>query len=315
MISVEYHTAMELRHLRYFAAVAEELHFGKAAERLHMAQPPLSQQIRMLEAELGVALFHRTNRRVHLTEAGGAFLEEVYRLFAQLDRAVRTARRANRGEIGRLRLGFVNSATYQVLPAICRAFRREYPDVVLDLQEHTSDFRLETLENGSLDVGLYRADAEHFRPQLPSTLSMTTISREPLAIVLPAGHHLAGTGAISVAALAKEPFVLSPQRVYPSYHDQIMRLCMGVGFTPRIVQEPILLTTIMSLISAGIGVSIIPISLRHLEWSGVSFAHIVEPDAVSDMVAIWRRDDASPVLRAFLDIMRKLALPDSDLSD
>ncbi|MNX72393.1 Hca operon transcriptional activator [compost metagenome] len=309
MRSWGYHEAMELRHLRYFVAVAEELHFGRAAERLHMAQPPLSQQIRTLEAELGVTLFHRTNRRVQLSEAGAAFLEEVYRLFDQLDRAVGTARRAHRGEIGRLRLGFVNSATYQVLPDICRAFRREYPDVVLDLQEHTSDFQLESLENGSLDVGLYRADAEHYRPQLPPTLSMTTISREPLAIALPAGHRLAGSEPVPLAALSKEPFILSPQRVYPSYHDQIMRLCMGAGFTPRIVQEPILLTTIMSLVSARIGVSVIPISLRHLDWRGVCFAPIAEANAVSDMVAIWRREDASPVLRAFLDIMKKLPLP------
>ncbi|HEY9900380.1 MAG TPA: LysR substrate-binding domain-containing protein [Pantanalinema sp.] len=300
---------MELRHLRYFVAVAEELHFGKAAERLHMAQPPLSHQIRVLEEELGVTLFHRTNRRVQLSEAGGAFLDEVYRLFAQLDLAVRTARRANRGEIGRLRLGFVNSASYQLLPEICRAFRSEYPDVVLDLHEHTSDFRLETLEDGTLDVGLYRADAEHFRQQLPATLHMTTVSREPLAIVLPAGHRLAGQEAISVAALASEPFILSPQRVYPSYHDQIVRLCLALGFTPRIVQEPVMLTTIMSLVSAGIGVSIVPTSLRQLAWSGVTFASIADPDAVSDMVAIWRRDDASPVLHAFLSILGRIAQP------
>lgn len=297
---------MELRHLRYFVAVAEELHFGRAAERLHMAQPPLSQQIRMLEEELGVALFHRTNRRVQLTEAGGAFLEEVYRLLAQLDRAVSTARRANRGEIGRLRLGFVNSATYQLLPDLCRAFRREYPDVVLDLQEHTSDFQLETLENGTLDVGLYRADAERYRPQLPPTLTMATVSREPLAIALPKGHRMLGQQAVSLADLAQEPFILSPQRVYPSYYDQILRLCLEAGFTPQVVHEPILVTTIMSLVSAGMGVSIVPISVGNLEWTGVAFAPIAEADAISDMVAIWRRDDASPVLRAFLDIVGSL---------
>lgn len=300
---------MDLRRLRYFMTVAEELHFGRAAERLHMAQPPLSQQIRLLEQELGVTLFHRTNRRVQLSEAGGAFLEEVYRLFDHLDRAVLTARRASRGEIGRLRLGFVNSASYQLLPEICRAFRSEYPDVVLDLQEHTSDFRLETLVDGSLDVGLYRADAERFRAQLPATLRMATVSREPLAIALPVGHRLAHEQAISVEALAAEPFVLSPQRVYPGYHDQIVRLCMAGGFSPRIVQEPIMLTTIMSLVSAGIGVSIVPSSLRHLAWSGVAFAAIADEAAVSDMVAIWRRDDVSPVIAAFLSILERIAQP------
>src|SRR5208282_909817 len=195
---------MELRHLRYFVAVAEELHFSRAAERLHMAQPPLSQQIRQLEDELGVQLFERTRRRVQLTDAGRVVLEEARRALVQADRVVAAAHRAAEGAAGFLRVGFSSSAPYTTLPAILRAFRAQFPGVALNLYERSTEEQIELLAAGTIDVALVRRPVEN----APESLVIKTILREHLVLAMPHDHRLRSRRSVPVRALANEPFIL-----------------------------------------------------------------------------------------------------------
>ncbi|HEY9854276.1 MAG TPA: LysR substrate-binding domain-containing protein [Stenomitos sp.] len=298
---------MELRHLRYFVAVAEELHFGRAAQRLQMAQPPLSQQIRALEGELGVELFERTRRSVRLTSAGKAFLAETYRTLAQADHAVDVARRVSRGEMGRLKVGFVSSAAYNVVPDLIRLFRSQYPDILLELRELTGDMQLENLRSGQIDLGFYRLDPGYAQQLREGTFQVETVLREPFLIALPEQHPLAMQPELTLAMLEGEPFVLFPRHQSPSFYDLIVRLCQEAGFSPTIVQEAMLMQTIVSLVAAGIGVALVPASLEHLRRTGIVYRRLVEPQAFAELSAIWRADDASPVLERFLAVMRTSA--------
>ena len=220
---------IELRHLRYFIAVAEELHFGRAADRLHMAQPPLSQQIRQLEAELGFQLFHRTKRSVELTEAGQVFLKDCRKIFRQLDQAVRTGQQASRGELGQLAIAFVSSAAYNILPPILQAFRAAMPQVRLELHELTTDQQVRWMQDGRIDVGFVRPPVED------EQLQLMTIFREPLVVALPIAHPLAEQPQVSLAALASEPFILFPRPLAPGLYDQIISLCQQAEFSPTVV--------------------------------------------------------------------------------
>ncbi|MFM7423709.1 MAG: LysR substrate-binding domain-containing protein, partial [Elainella sp.] len=234
---------MELRHLRYFIAVAEELHFGRAAERLHMAQPPLSQQIKQLEDLLGFRLFERTKRSVQLTEAGQVFLSETYRLFRQLDQAIETGRQVSRGEKGQLVVGFVSSAAYNVLPDILRRFRSLVPDVRLELHELPTNEQVEWLLEGKIDVGFLRPPIE----AVP--LNLITIVREPMVVALPEQHPLGQASEISLTSLANDAFVLFPRPLSPQTYDQIISLCQQAGFSPNVVQEAMQMQTIVSLVA------------------------------------------------------------------
>ncbi|MBC7545206.1 MAG: LysR family transcriptional regulator [Candidatus Sericytochromatia bacterium] len=298
---------MELRHLRYFVAVAEARHFTRAAERLAMAQPRLSQQIKALETELGVQLLLRTKRSVSLSAAGEAFLAEAYQILARVDRAVTIAQKAGRGEIGRLRVGFVSSAAYNVLPELIRRFRISRPDVELVIEELSSDVQLQRLRDGHLDITFYRVDMESVPPIPASGLVRETVLSEPFVVAVPDSHALAGRTTIPLAALAAEPFVLFPRRLNPGFHDLIVRLCEAAGFTPKIAQEAILMQTIISLVAAGMGVSLVPASMAQLQRAGVVYRPLAEAGAHSEMAAMWRADDASPVLAAFLLTMRAVA--------
>jgi len=291
---------MELRHLRYFIAVAEELHFGRAAERLHMAQPPLSHQIQKLEAELEVQLFHRTKRSVQLTDAGLVFLEEAHLTLTQAERAVVSARRANRGEIGRLVIGFVSSAMYDVLPDILRVYRERFPGVNLVLREMPTMQQVHALYNGRINTGFIRP------PLNDQALRVETILREPLLAALPEHHFLSSQSQISLEALAKEPFVLFPRHLGPSFYDQIVSLCLKAGFSPNAVQEAVEMQTIVSLVAAGIGVALVPASLRNLQRVGVVYKDIQGAAPLAEIAMLWRKDDASPALLAFLNVVREV---------
>ncbi len=285
---------MELRHLKYFVAVAEELHFGRAAQRLGIAQPPLSQQIKALEAEIGAALLHRTNRRVGLTAAGTAFLAEARKVLDQSQHAVRAAQRAARGEIGQLAVGFVSSVAYGIFPEILQEVRRRFPDLSLTLQDMTSEEQVEAMRRDQLDVGLVRppvADA--------GGLSVRVIWREPLMAAVPETHRLARRREIPLGAMAGEPFVLVPRRLGPGFYDEIIRLCASAGFTPKVVQEARAMQTIISLVAGGMGVSLVPASLRNLQRTGVVYRPLKAP--TTDLAAMWREHDDSPALRAFLE--------------
>ncbi|MDF5730756.1 MAG: LysR family transcriptional regulator [Rhizonema sp. PD38] len=292
---------MELRHLRYFVTLAEELHFGRAAERLHIAQPPLSQQIRQLEIELGFYLFHRTKRKVQLTEAGLVFLEEAQQILKQLEQAIQIGRQTSRGEIGQLALGFVSSAAYNVFPKILRTFRTCLPGVVLELHELTTFQQVQWLREGRIDVGFIRPPIEE------TGFKTETIFREPLVVALPETHPLANKLNLSLASLCSEPFILFSRINAPGLYDTLISLCQQAGFSPMVVQEAIQMQTIVSLVAAEIGVAIVPASLQHLQRTGVVYKIVQEPTPEVPLNMIWRQDDISPTVQRFIEVVRNLS--------
>jgi DNA-binding transcriptional LysR family regulator len=292
---------MELRHLKYFIAVAEELHFGRAAKRLVMSQPPLSQQIRQLEEEIGVILLKRTKRQVVLTAAGALFLDEARKSIAQAEHAIRVAQRAARGEIGQLSVGFVSSAVYGKVPSIFSLMRSRFPGVSLLLQDLTSEEQVEALKVNRIDVGLVRPpvlDAE--------SLVMRIIWREDLMVALPEANPLSRKEEIAIEELTEESFIQIPRHVAPGFYDQCIQICARAGFSPKIVQEARTTPTIVSLIAGGMGVSILPASLRSLQRSGVVYRSLKKPAPTTDMAVIWRPADESPTLRSFLEIIEEV---------
>lgn len=289
---------MELRHLRYFIAVGEELHFGRAAARLHVAQPAVSRQIRALEEEIGLSLFERDRRRVALTAAGAAFLDEARSLLGHVERAVVTAHRAARGELGALRIGYVPAVVHTGLPEIVRAFRKRFSGVDLRLQEMNPAMQVEALLGDQIDVGFVRGPVDE-----PAVASKTVL-KEPLVAVLPSGHRLGRHKRLGLAMLAREPFVFQARSRGPGSHDHILAICRRAGFSPQIVQEGSY-TDQLSLVASEAGVAIVPASLRAIRRSGVLFRPLRErPMTQLDMV--WREEAASPVLREFLEHVRRL---------
>ncbi|VVE08695.1 LysR substrate-binding domain-containing protein [Pandoraea fibrosis] len=306
---------MDLRQFRYFVAVAEERHFGRAAQRLSMTQPPLSQQIRALEASLGAPLFVRTNRSVELTAVGRQLLPEVRRILADADALPALAQGLAHGEVGTLSLGFVSTADYGILPPLLREFGERYPRVRLQLLEATSDVQVEALMDGRIDAGL-------FIPPVPARyaneLSYLPIVREPLMLALPAGRHDAGTDGqpgpsgqpdapVSLADFADEPLVIFPRRVAPAFYDIIMGCYAALGLTPRVGQEAIQMQTIVSLVSAGMGVALVPQSLCHLRRTGVTYRALRETSTLIETGLLWRTAEVTPVLEGFLETARGVA--------
>jgi DNA-binding transcriptional LysR family regulator len=289
----------ELRHLRYFVAVAEELHFGRAAARLGLAQPPLSQQIQRLEQVLGVRLLDRTSRRVRLTDAGAALLPEARRVLAAAVTALEAARRAGRGESGELRVAFAATVMFLALPEIIRVFRDRFPGVHLDLREMPTGPQLAALKAGEIDIGFVR------EPRPDPELEMVTVMREPLRIAVHKSHPLASRATLAVQHLANEPFVLFPEELAPGLHAQVMALCRAAGFTPRVVEVSRELYTSVSLVEAGVGVSILPASVEKLGWRGVRYRPIPSASAETRIAAAWRTDRVRPVLAAFMEVVRE----------
>lgn len=292
---------MELRHLRYFVMLAEELHFRRAAERLHMAQPPLSQQIRQLETELGFQLLHRTKRTVQLTEAGQVFLRESRRILQQLEQAIEMGRQISRGEMGQLTIGFVSSAAYNVLPEILRKFRTAVPSVALELHELTSDQQLQWLRERRIDIGLIRPPIED------DEFCFQVIFQEPLMLALPEVHFLAKQAQVSLRSLFNQPFILFPRGLAPGLYDQIISLCQQANFSPFVAQEAIQMQTIVSLVAAEMGVAIVPASLQNLQRTGVVYKTIEEPTPNVAIAAIWRCNNSSATVQRFLDIARQIS--------
>ncbi len=291
---------MELRHLRYFTTVATELHFGRAAEKLHIAQPPLSKQIQQLERELGFELFTRTKRSVVLTPAGKEFLIEVERIFHQLDRAIDIGRKTSRGELGQISIGFVGSATYNILPVMLQQFRDRYPQVQIELHELTTDRQLIWLHEGRIDIGLIRP------PIVDRALSSQVIFQESLVVVLPINHHLAHLPEIEIRSLAAESFILFPRQLAPGLSDPIIATCQAAGFSPRVVQECIQMQTIVSLVSANMGISILPASIREAQRQGVVYKPIksggADLEKLAQIAIVWRLDDDLPTMNRLLEI-------------
>ncbi len=289
---------MELRQLRYFVAVAEELHFRRAAARLHISQPPLSQQIASLEDELGVRLLERTRRRVELTPAGEAFLRDARATLAELDVAVSTARAIDAGQEGVLRIGFVGSALLSIVPATVQRFRRTRPGLELELRERSTVEGLRAVSTGLVDVGLVRPPIE-----ADETLHTEVVMRERTVAALPEGHPLAALRRVPLRRLAAEPLVLFPRRQAPGYHDLLIGRLAATGVTPQVAQYAPEMMTIIGLVAAGIGVSPVPASVAHLAIDGVTYRPLSgAPD--TELVAVTRSAEHSPLVAAFLSEAR-----------
>jgi DNA-binding transcriptional LysR family regulator len=284
---------IELRHLRYFVAVAEELHFGRAALRLNLAQPPLSQQIRKLEDLLGYPLFHRTSRSVQLTVAGEALLERARRTLRNVQRDLDETRSIGRGDVGSLHVGFIGSAMLSILPALFRSYREAYPRVQLHLHESFTAMVLEGLTNGTLDAGILR-DAD----PAPG-LQVATILAEPFVAVLPATHPCAGQKSISPAALRGEPFVYYPRAAGARAYEKPLTLCEEHGFRPRIVQEASHWLSILRLVGVGMGVTIGPACVRLIAPEDVVCLPLRGAKAVSNVELAWHAGDTRPIVERF----------------
>jgi DNA-binding transcriptional LysR family regulator len=287
---------IELRHLRYFVAVAEELHFGKAARRLGIAQPPLSLQIQRLEAELGVPLFERTSRRVELTAAGHRLLKEGKRLLDDFASATDAARRAARGETGSITVAFAASVMFLSLPKIIRRFREDFPHVRLELRELSTGLQIEALRAGDLDIGFLR------EPPPDEAFATETVMRERLVLALSKRHQLASRKRVRLADVANDDFVLFPRDLSPGLHAHVFAMCAEAGVHPRVVQTSRELYTTICLVEAGVGVTIIPESVQKMGWRGVRYFTVRSPFAITRIDAAWRPDSRNPIVPSFVAI-------------
>jgi len=289
-----------LRQLRYFVAVAEELHFGRAARRLHMTQPPLSDQIRRLEDRLGARLLERDRRSVRLTDEGRFFLEEARRILGDVELAVRQLEELKEGVRGTLRIAFVGSAGFVVLPTILKHFRREHPGVRLVLSEMTTAEQQQALPGGEVDVGIGR------EPSGSPELVEVPIASESLVVALPSNHPLTSRPRLQLAELAEEPFLFQPRATGLRYHDRLLAACQAAGFSPRIIQEANQLQTHVNLVAAGMGVSLLPGSVRVLRMPGLAYRELSDPGLETWTVLARRRTDTRPLPRHFMEITARL---------
>ena len=294
---------MDLRHLRFFVAVAEELHFTRAAARERVAQPHLSQEIRRLEREIGVQLFVRDRRRVNLTAAGKAFLAQARSVLAGAAEAVRAAQRAGRGETGSLRIGFASSVGFGsgVLTDAIRRYRAARPDVEVLVHEMNSKEQVEAIGNGQLDIGLLHPP----RPVEPG-LQIETLLAVPLAVALPEGHRLARRRTVALSELAGEAWILFPRWLALGLHDDVMAACAAAGFAPRIVQETTRVTSMLSLVASGFGVSLVPVSVARVRLWG-TICRPLQDGLTLPLALVWRKTDANPPLDSFLQSVREEA--------
>ncbi|MFF3780938.1 LysR family transcriptional regulator [Streptomyces sp. NPDC001933] len=294
---------MELRHLSAFVAVAEELHFGRAAKRLQMAQPPLSQQIRQLEKELGVQLFERNTRSVRLTSAGESFLQPVRTVLDDLDTAVRAAKAAGRGEYGRVTIGFAGASSHETLPHLTRAVRAAHPALELVMRGQTyANVALDRVADGSLDLGFVRL------PVTRPGVAYRVIDEEELVCALPFDHPLARLESVPIGVLAEEPFVSFPANTGSTVRDAMVGACEAAGFNPRVVQEAPDSYTILALVAAGVGVTLTVTSVQHIQQNGLVYRPLSGPSIRLQAALAWRADNPSAALRAVLAVAEE-ALP------
>ena len=291
---------MELRHLRYFIAVAEEGHVTRAAERLRMQQPPLSQQIKALERELDVQLFRRKPRGVELTDAGRVYLEIAREILSQLSQATETTRRTARGEQGRICVGITPSTPFHpFVPRIIRAFRDAYPQVSLRLEEGPGRELLEQLRTERIDIAFTRT------PLLdPEGLVVSLVLEEPLVVALPSNHMLVDDRALSIKRLAREIFIVYGP-AGRGFYDMTTVACNAAGFSPRIAQEVPRVTSLLALVATGLGISLVPASLQQMHIDGVTYRPLSRPQPKAVLNVVSRRGDPSAVVRHFLSLVRQ----------
>jgi DNA-binding transcriptional LysR family regulator len=293
---------IELRLWRQFLAVAEELHFGRAARGLHMTQPPLTQGIAQLERLLGARLFERTKRSVRLTPAGEALLPQVRELLARAQGLPAQARAAAGGELGRLRIAFVSTVGFALLPQWLRAFRARHPQVQMELIEATGDVQVEAFARGEIDAGFML----HSPDFAPPGLAHLRVATEPLVLALPEAHPLAGATRLALGAVLDEALVIFPRRIVPSLHDAIFGMYHAAGRAPRVAQEAIQMQTIVNLVSAGLGLAWVPQSVRQFQRPGVLYRHVTGKQAAGvpscETTLVW--STMSPVLERFVECVQ-----------
>jgi DNA-binding transcriptional LysR family regulator len=290
---------MELRQLRYFVAVAEELHFARAAERLQMAQQPLSFQIKQLEEELGVLLFKRTTRHVELTDVGRAFLTEVRLALQHLEEGTQ---RAKLGEIGRLVVGYSSTTLYSVLPPLIRLFRERFPKVEVVLQEMVSPTLEQQIREGLIDVGCLLVPTA---VELPG-LEIETIGYDVMTAALPLDHPLAEQKTLPLRALSNEPFILFSRKSKPLAYDQVIALCHMAGFSPRVVQEVENAPAQIGLVAAGVGVTLTTASLRKVFSEEIAY-RVIDPPLYMRIVLAWKPGTILPQVQSLLSLARKIS--------
>jgi len=290
----------ELRLVRYFVAVAEELHFGRAAHRLRMAQPGLSQQIKSLEQQLGVRLLDRTSRQVTLTPAGSLLLGEGRRLLAQAERTADQVRRAGLGLVGRISVAAIGSATYDVIPHLVREHRRRFPDVEVLLREMSTPAQVHALRDGEIDVGFLRLPADI------DELVAHVVREERMALMLPESHPLAELREVPLQALARERLIVFHAAPRPSWADTVIAACREAGFEPDVAQEAMESATVVSFVAAGIGVAPVPEWLLLLARPGVVCRLVAPPAPVTRLAVVHRAGDLLPAVAALLDVIREL---------
>ncbi|ARQ70095.1 LysR family transcriptional regulator [Streptomyces marincola] len=293
-----------LSQLHAFAVLAEELHFGRAAARLGIAQPPLSQQIRRLEEKVGHPLFARGPGRVELAPAGRELLPAARAALTGLADGLSAARAAGSGRTGHLRIGFAASLALTVLPGLLGRFRERYPDVRLDVREMTSAPQLTALRERDIDVGLLREP-----PADRAGLRFATVLTEPFVAVLPASHPLAARRSVPLGLLADSPFVLLPRAVGPELHDRITGLCAEAGFTPRVAQRAVEWPTVCAMVAAGMGVSLAPAGIRRMRCERVVFRRVEPASARTTVAMAWRGDESTPLVANFLTVVGRGAPP------
>lgn len=292
---------MELRHLRYFLAVAEELHFGRAAARVHIAQPPLSRQIQQLEQEIGVQLFKRSKRSVELTDAGKILQKEALGILKNLENAVKKTKLAGWGDTVWLSIGFIASSTYDVLPIILKEFKKRHPEIELVLQEIQSSEQNQALREGRIHVSFARF------PKTESGLVFETVYSERLVVALPQSHPLNKKKSLKLSDLANEPFILQPHP--PSPHaENTIQIFANTGFTPQIVQTVEEIHTALGLVSAGIGITLLPSSIQNMQNRGIEYRNLINPTPVLEMKMGYRASETSQALARFIETVHSINL-------
>ena len=289
---------MELRHLRYFLTVAEELHFGRAAKKLNIAQPPLSQQIKQLEQELDVKLFNRTKPRIQLTHAGHEFLSRVQSILSNVETAVRETQRVEHGGKGKLTIGFTVAPSYNLLPKIIREYRFLYPEVDLDLQELASEEQIKALEQEEIQIGFLRSPIDH------NWIEVQVLIHDNFLIALPEDHPASVEEVVELSSLHNGSFIMFPRKLSPYYYDEIISLCRSSGFSPNIVFEVRQMQTIINLVASGLGIALVPESVKIIQRSGTVFRPLTKK-AGFDIAVAWRKNDHNSLVQNFLSVTRR----------
>ena len=292
---------MDLRRLRYFTAVAEELHFGRAAQRMHVVQSAVSHQVKLLEEELGFSLLERSRHNVRLTVPGEIFLPEARDLLRRADEAMRRARASADGTVGRLAIGFVDNVLWSILPPILRDFRQRWPQVELTLYPLDRSAQIESIRTSVIDIGIMPS------PSPGHALKSTALATGPLVAAIPEGTPLAARSTLSIAELASEPFVLFPRKMNSRIVEIIVACCASAGFTPRIVQEAEQLHTLLALVSAGLGVTLVPQWVARVQQLGVTYIPLEDQFTSYELIAAWNSSTDNPAVANFREIATGIA--------